>query len=206
MSEPTTVLTDILLAALAFVLARRLLRASAPRSRARSLWAASFFALAGAAVTGGTRHGIPPDVLPWLRYHLWSITYIAVGLADLLILAGAAWAALGRGPRRVALVLLAGRFLAYTALILARREFRYVAYEYALTLLLLAAFGLDLWRRREPPARFVLAGALVSFAGGLVQALRLGPHPQFNHNDLFHVIQMCGIALLFRAGLLLRDR
>ncbi len=102
MNEPTTVLTDTLLAALAFVLARRLARSS--RCVSGRLWAASFVALAVAAATGGAWHGIPPDVVPSLRYHLWSITYAAIGLADLLILAGAARAVLSSGPRAVALV------------------------------------------------------------------------------------------------------
>ena len=206
MSEPTTVLTDYFLAALALGLARRVPGSGSPPPLSRRLWAASFLALAVAALVGGTWHGIPPGALPSLRYHLWSITYVAIGLADLLILAGATRASLRRGPGLLVLVLLTGRFLAYATLILEQRDFRYVAYDYGVTLLLLLAFGLDLTRRRERAAGFVLGGVFVSFAGGLVQALRFGLHPQFNHNDLFHVIQMGGLWLLCRGGGLLRDR
>jgi hypothetical protein len=204
MSEPTTLLTDYLLATLSLVLALKLMRPGLLPSVARRLWAGSFLALMVAAVVGGTWHGLGPAGLPWLRHDLWSITYTAIGLTDLLLLAGAA-CALPPGPRVVALALLMGRFLVYAALILDLRDVRYVAYDYGVTLLLLFAFGLDLLRRRERAAGFVLAGALVSFAGGLVQALHLSPHPQFNGNDLFHVIQMVGIWLFFRAGLLLPD-
>jgi len=204
MSEPTTVLTDYLLGTLSLVLAGRLMRSGLPPSTARRLWAASFLALAVAAFVGGTWHGLGPDAPPSLRHGLWSITYTAIGLTDLLLLAGAA-RALPRGARTVALMLLMGRFVVYAALILERREFRYVVYDYGITLLLLFAFGLDLLRRRERSAGFVLGGALISFAGGLVQALHFGMHPQFNGNDLFHIIQMAGIWLFFRGGLLLRD-
>jgi len=38
----------------------------------------------------------------------------------------------------------------------------------------------------------------------LVQAFRLAPHPQFNHNDLFHVVQMGALYLLYRGGMLFR--
>jgi len=206
MSEPTTVLTDYLLAALGLVLAWRLSRSGSPPPVCRRLWAASFVALAVAALVGGTWHGIPPDVLPSLRYHLWSITYAVIGLADLLIVAGAARAALPRGPRKVALVLLTGGFLAYVALILAHHDFLYVGWDYVGTLAVLFVFGLDLARRKEPGAGFVLGGVLVSGAGALVQYVRLTPHPRFNDNDLFHVLQMAGVWLFFRGGLLLRDR
>lgn len=205
MNEPTTLLTDYLLAALGLVLALRLSRSS-PLPRSRGLWATSFVALAVAGLAGGTWHGIHPDTLPTLRYHLWSITYVMIGLADLLIVAGAAWAALTRGPRAVALVLLTGQFLAYVVLILGQRDFRYVGYDYLGALILLFAFGLDLGRRRAPAAGFVLGGVLASFAGALVQSQHLGPHPQFNHNDLFHVLQMAGVWLFYRGGLLLGDR
>jgi hypothetical protein len=207
MNEPTTVLTDFLLSVLGLVLARRLSRSGSPLPVSRRLWGASFVALAVAAVVGGTWHGIPPDVLPTLRRHLWSIAYTAIGLADLLILAGATRAAVPRGPGAVGvLVLLTGRFLAYTALILTQRDFRYVGWDYLVTLLFLFAFGLDLVRRGERASHFVLGSVLLSGAGALVQYLRLSPHPRFNDNDLFHVIQMAGIWLFFRAGLLLRDR
>ena len=204
-SEPTTTLTDFALAALSLFLARRLLCSGSPPPLSRRLWAASFLALAVAALAGGTWHAIPPGVLPSLRPQLWSLTYSAVGLADTLILAGAARAALSRMRWTVALVLLALRFLAYLALVLAQRDFQYVGWDYLVTLLFLVALGVDLARRDELAARFVVAGALTSSVGALVQYLRFSPHPRFNDNDLFHVIQMVGVWLFFRAGLILRD-
>jgi hypothetical protein len=205
-NEPTTLVTDYLLAVLALVLPFRLSPSGSPRPRSRRLWAASFVAVAVAALAGGTWHGIHPDTLPMLRHHLWSITYVMIGLADLLILAGAAWATLRHRPRAVALVLLTGRFFAYAVLILEQRDFRYVGYDYLGTLILLFIFGLDLGRRRAGAAGFVLGGVLVSCTGALVLSQHLGPHPQFNHNDLFHVLQMGGVWLYYRGGLLLDDR
>jgi len=206
MNEPATLITDYLLAALGPVLADRAARSLPPLPRPGQLWAASFVALAAAAVAGGTWHGIHPDTLPTLRHHLWSITYVMIGLADSLILAGAAWAALPRGPRALALLLLLGRFGVYAVLILRYREFRFAGYDYLATLLLLLVFGFDLARRRAPAAGFVIVGVLVSGLGAVVQAQRLAPHPHFNHNDLFHVIQMAGVWLFYRAALLLDDR
>jgi hypothetical protein len=71
---------------------------------------------------------------------------------------------------------------------------------------LLLAFGLDLARRSEPAAAFVLSGVLLSLAGGLALWLGLKPHPLFNNNDLFHVIQTAGVWLFFQGALRLRDR
>jgi hypothetical protein len=45
----------------------------------------------------------------------------------------------------------------------------------------------------------------VAAVAGAIQWARLAPHVHFNHNDLFHVVQMASLYLLYRGGLLLRD-
>jgi hypothetical protein len=42
---------------------------------------------------------------------------------------------------------------------------------------------------------------VVSLAGLAVLVLKLSPHPHFNHNDLYHVIQMGGLFCLYRGAL-----
>lgn len=44
----------------------------------------------------------------------------------------------------------------------------------------------------------------VSLAGLAVLVLKLSPHADFNHNDLYHVIQMGGLFCLYRGAVLLR--
>jgi hypothetical protein len=44
-------------------------------------------------------------------------------------------------------------------------------------------------------------GLLVSLAASCVQVMRITLHENFNHNDLFHVIQMLGMYLMYRGGL-----
>ncbi len=58
----------------------------------------------------------------------------------------------------------------------------------------------------RPRGRWTAAGVAVSFAAAAVQQSGLALHRHFNHNDLYHVIQMGGLYLLYRGGLLLRDR
>jgi hypothetical protein len=204
-AEPTTTLTDYLLALLGFALAARLrsLAAEAGRS-AIALWAASLAAMGVGALLGGTLHGFGPRLGVPVRAALWLATYYAIGLANLGILAGAARAALAGRGRRLLLAALALRFVAYAVLLTSFRDFRYVVYDYALTLALLAAlsFARPL---RAGAAPWIQAGVAVSFLGALVQRSGLALHPHFNHNDLFHVVQMAGAWLFYRAGRLLRD-
>ena len=43
-------------------------------------------------------------------------------------------------------------------------------------------------------------GVAVSFAGAAAQMSGFALHRHFNHNDLYHVIQMLGLWLLFRGA------
>ena len=61
-------------------------------------------------------------------------------------------------------------------------------------------------RWREPGSRPILAGVALSIVAGLVQASGLDLHRHFNHNDLYHVIQVVAIVAYYRGVRLLSDR
>jgi hypothetical protein len=46
----------------------------------------------------------------------------------------------------------------------------------------------------------MLAGVGVSVIAGLVQASGFALHEQFNHNDLYHLIQIAGVLLLYHGA------
>jgi len=200
-----TVLTDYGLAAVAGALGARLSDRSGGHA-ARRLWAASFLAVAAAAVVGGTSHGLAPRLDQAALAALWRLTYGLVGLGNFLILAGAAVAA-ARVPARDWLIGAAAlRFTVSFAFLVLHPDFRYVVYDYAGTLVGLLVLAAWLARRGRPGAPAIVAGVAVSLAGALVQRSGLAPTPAFNHNDLFHVIQAAGLYLYYRAGRRLRDR
>jgi hypothetical protein len=197
-SEPTTVLTDLLLAAVACVLAFRLRRSATPLPLPRTLWAAAFLLSGVAAVTGGARHALAEEAASLARRHLWSITYLVLGLANLAFLAGLVRSFVPSALRPAALFLLVVRYLVFVAVLLRVRDLGLVVADFALSLH-------SLLGAREGAGPWLLAGVLVSAAGALVQSLRLAPVPGLNHNDLFHLVQTGGLWLFYRAGLLLRD-
>lgn len=54
--------------------------------------------------------------------------------------------------------------------------------------------------RPRPFGPYLLLGMVVSLAGAFVQARRIAPHPLFNHNDLFHVLEMGALYLCYQAA------
>ena len=174
MHEPTTVLTDYLLGTAAVVFAIALWR------RNQRAWALAFAATAAGAALGGTYHG-------WAHLPLWKPTVYAIGLASLFLLAG-----LGRWFAIFALA----KFVAYAIWMATHDDFRYVIYDYGLTLLIVAAWALV--HLRHPASRWILGSAGVSVVAAVVQ--------QSGFNDLYHLIQIVALWLLYRGGVRLKTQ
>ena len=199
-----TVLTDYGLAAVAGTLGARLW-ARAEGQTARRLWGVCFAAVAVAAVAGGSWHGWAPRMTRPAAEALWLVTYVFIGLGNVAMLAGAAWAA-ARGGLRTALIgAVVLRFVLWFAFIVRDPAFRYVVYDYAGTLLGLLALAALLARRDRAAASWIAAGVAVSLIGAVIQRARLAPSPGFNHNDLFHVVQAVGLYLYYRGGTRITD-
>ena len=199
--------TDYLMGALAFVLAMRLLAdAAAGQQWSGRLWAAAFVMTAVAAFVGGTYHGFI-EWMPGLTGRaLWKATLVATGIGSACLLAAAVTAAVA-GPLRHALLgLVLVKLVVYLWTIATKDAFVLVIADYgtALVAVLLAA-----WFIRPtgltPAAWWLTAGVAVAVVAGVIQWAHVAPHVHFNHNDLFHVVQMASLYLLYRGGLLLRD-
>jgi hypothetical protein len=206
-TEPMTVATDVVLAALAFGFAARLASGWASSGSAARGWLAVGMAVTGlSALVGALAHGISP-ANDSLRDRLWRLTVYVRGPIGAAIVASVAFFA-ARGAGRTALHALAAiKLVVFLYRAAKQPEFKVVAADYgaALAILLVGALS-ELARRRAPGMSWLIAGVLVSLVAAMVQARRLAPHRHFNHNDLYHVIQMAALYAFYRGGALLVDR
>ncbi len=202
MTEPDVALTDYGVTLECAILTGLLFRREPARRGLRNLFALLFASAGVAALAGGTVHGF------FLRESalgaiLWRIVLLAVGLTAL-----AGWSIGGRllFPERTARlveVLAAVECAAYTFVVLAIDQSFWIAIaNYAPSVFFVAFSFLVAYRRHgEGPLLAGLVGLLLMIAGAIVQRLRVAVHPAyFNHNALFHVIQMAAFLLVFVAG------
>jgi hypothetical protein len=85
-------------------------------------------------------------------------------------------------------------------------EFRYVIYDYGSTLAIVMLLVLaEKTHGISGHRAYIASGIAVSIAAAGVQQSGVRLHQHFNHNDLMHVIQMCGVWLLYEGGRRLRD-
>jgi len=54
--------------------------------------------------------------------------------------------------------------------------------------------------RSREATRWLRAGGLATLGGLVIQQAKLAPHPDFNHNDLYHCIQTVAMYLFYRSA------
>jgi hypothetical protein len=182
--EPMTLATDYLLTLAAVVFAVRLWRTN-------RMWALAFLFTAAGSFFGGTFHGFAQTMDPLVAAALWKATVFSIGLASFFLLAGS-----GRALAVVAIV----KLVIYASWMITHDAFIWVIIDYGMTLLLI---GVAQLARRGPSTSWVISSIVVSVAGALVQQSGFALHEHFNHNDLYHLIQLVALWLLFRGGMLM---
>ncbi len=60
--------------------------------------------------------------------------------------------------------------------------------------------------RRDESARWLLAGLALSLVGLAIQQSSIGSGAYFNHNDIFHTLQIAALWLFYRGAKMLEDR
>lgn len=197
--EPMTLLTDYALGVLCMLLAVRLVRGGPTASR--KLWALAFFGSAAAAFFGGTYHGF----LPWLAdpaaTMLWKITLLSIGVAAYCATVATAQSRLASRWIRATRIVAGVKLGVYVAAVLSTDAFLTAIIDYSLAFGFVVAVYAVAWvRHGDTAAPWVVAGILTSFVAAGIQAMGIAPHPQFNHNDLYHVVQMVGMWLLYKGA------
>ena len=61
-------------------------------------------------------------------------------------------------------------------------------------------------RREDGTLKWIASGVLVTLIGLTVQQTGFRRHLDFNHNDIYHLIQIAAFYMLFRGACTLRDR
>jgi len=155
---------------------------------------------------GGTYHGTPHWWNPSVHDALWQATLVTMLAISLFLFVAVVFSTPDGKWRRVALCVAAVKAVCFFLWILIDTRFQVAISDYGSSMVgagVLAAFRLGgSWKK---PGRWILSAMAVSALGATVQALQWAPHHHFNHNDLFHVIQLAANWLFFRAALLSRD-
>ena len=172
MLDPMALVTDSALGLAAWIFAAKLWRV-------QRMWALAFLFTGIASICGGVFHAYGDE---WRL--LWKATTFSVGLASFFLLAGT--------DLRLQLVATI-KLIVYLSWMTFNDAFLYVIADYGLTLLLVGIF--------HPVKKWVWGSIAVSVIGAIVQQTHFTLHERWlDANDLYHLIQIVALWMLYRAG------
>ncbi len=196
-TEWATWITDLILALQCFYLSRKLW------FRARSfprLWSGIFFLTGIAAFIGVFQHGFYMNFGENFAQKCGTLIIGILAFVSLLLGWSFSQSFLQRGIfQKIFQIFLVAKCLFFLRQAWLEPRFLLAIVDYGSTLvLLLMAYGTAF--RSRPGAVAFVSAILIAIAGATVQSLKLAPHPLFNHNDLFHVIQMLSFYFFYRGA------
>jgi len=202
-TEQTTAATDFALAVLAAGCAVYLYRLGQHNSFRRNVWSWVFGLLALAAALGAVAHGF--KISTKVSNLLWQPLNVSLGLAVALFAVGAVYDMLGsRIAQRVLLIMITVGAVFYAVTLVFPNKFLvFVIFEMSVMLFALGVYCTLAIRGRLEGAGLIAAGILITIAAAAVQAtgtLHFTFICQFDHNGIFHLIQMPAVIVL-AAGL-----
>ncbi len=203
-SEPMTTATDYLVTVVGVWLGTRLLRSGSAFGSSAQLWGVGLLMAGLAAFLGGTSHGFAAYLGDSAGFLTWKATVYSIGLSAYFALAGTiAGAPLGVATQRRFHELNIVAFLTYGIWMINHGGFIYVILYYVPAMIAIAAFsGHACLRARKPGPRWIIAGVIATLAGAAIQRSRFTLHVHFNHNDLYHLVQVVALCLFYRGVVL----
>lgn len=197
--EVNTLISDYVLAAASFLFAGGLY---AGRTQERtSLWfPLAFLVLGLGSLTGGTYHGLFPDASSSAAGIIWILTLELIATASFLLLIGLVREVTSGRTVRIFLVVFGLKWIAVMIFNLYYLSFFYTVLNYGVDMLAILVVSLLFYRRAPTGLAWLITGVLVTFLGSAIQQSGFSPHRYFNHNDLYHAVQLFALYGFYRGA------
>lgn len=203
-TEQTTAVTDLLMALVALGALFAVLRAGREQDHWKAtMWAWAFGLLFVASALGAVAHGF--RMSQQTNDLLWQPLNLALGLTIAMFVVGVVHDAWGQAASRrtlVPMIAVGVAFFGITRLI-PGSFLVFVLYEAVAMLFSLVVYIVLAAKNRLVGAWWMAAGILVTIIAAGIQAsgaVHLTVIWEFDHNGIFHIVQMAGVAILV-AGL-----
>lgn len=157
-----------------------------------------------AGLFGALTHGFGADITPRSHQLLWRITLVFVGLTTVFMLLGGLAHVLPRSTWIHWLPVI--WFIVFMAAIFKNDDFKTVVLFYVPGMVLvLVLMVVSFMTTQNEGALWIIASIVIGFVGAGIQQSGFSLHTHFNHNDIYHVIQMGGMILLYKGTIVLNS-
>jgi len=201
-TEQTTAATDVVMAILALIVTIKVYNTGKDIDFKKTrIWMWAFGLLTFASATGAIAHGFQMSKLT--NFILWQPLNLSLGVAIGLFVAGVVYDYRNFSlPRPLIPLLLVFAIIFYTVTVLIPNAFIvFIIYEAIAMLFAFVVYAILASRNKLKGAAWMAGGILVTIIAAAIQAIETIKVTfiwEFDHNGIFHIVQMIGLLLLLK--------
>ena len=201
-TEQTTAATDVVMAIIALMVTIKVYQYGKDIDRKKTMiWVWAFGLLTFASAVGSVAHGFKMSKLT--NFILWQPLNLALGIAIGLFAAGVVYDYKNFSlPKTLIPILLVGAIAFFTVtVILPNASIVFIIYEAIAMIYALVVYTMLASRGKVKGAGLMATGILVTIIAAAIQAIETIKATiiyEFDHNGIFHIVQMIGLLILLK--------
>jgi len=204
--EPMTVLTDLFIVIFGFWFAREIQMWFTVRlMEVHFHFANYFYFIAFTALTGAIFHSIYPEY-ETIRNFLWKLVMVGMTISIFSMLMGTLYYFMPYDLVQIAKWGLVAIIFPIAIWFYIDNELLNAVKLYVPSVIFVIGVMIFGWQfKGDIGASWIIVGFLVTLGGASFVLTKVGLHKHFNHNDIFHVIQIVGMYLIYRGTMLITN-
>jgi hypothetical protein len=204
--EPMTVFTDILILVVGVWFSREIdMWYHVRLMEVHWHFGKYFYMVALTALAGAVYHTIFPEH-EVVRDFIWKLTMLGVGFSVYTMLMGTLYYILPFDTVQMLKLGVTAIIFAFTIWIYFDSDFMNAIKLYLPSALFIIAVMLYGWLSKgDTGALWIMCGFLITLGGAFFVVTKFGFHQHFNHNDIFHIIQIVGMVFIYRGTMLITN-
>lgn len=166
----------------------------------------TFYTLAAGALLGAIAHGFSPNFPPILKMLVWKATVLSAGLTAMFFVLTSLAAVMSFESYTLLRWIPILGLIIYAVIIWRDSQFiQAMKFTVPAMIFVLAAMIYIFGTTKDAGAGNIILGLLITSVGAVLWAVRFSPHSHFNHNDIYHLVQMVGLWFIYRGGLAIKN-
>ena len=204
--EPMTVFTDILILIVGVWFAREIdMWYHVRLMEVHWHFGKYFYILAFTGLAGAVYHTILPEH-EIVRDFIWKLTMLGMGFSVYTMLMGTLYYILPFDTGQMLKLGVTAIIFGFTIWIYFDSDFMNAIKLYLPSALFIIAVMLYGWLGKgDTGALWIMCGFLITLCGAFFLVTKFGFHQHFNHNDIFHIIQIIGMVFIYRGTMLITN-
>ncbi len=205
--EPMTAFTDLILFLLAGYFAKEIHTLFTDQlMNTHWHWTIAFWMIGIGALLGAVSHGFGPHFPEIMKKIIWKLTVLSIGISCYFFLIASFSHVFPNTTvqwlKWVPLVLL----VVYCGIIVKNDSFSIVIMFYLPTMIFVLAMMIySQFILEFNGSGLISIGILISFLAAGIQLSGFSLHKHFNHNDIYHIVQMAGMYFIYKGVLQIKD-